>query len=497
MVTDKQVRRLFEMKNKVDHLYQAADLAGMSVKTARKYLKTGKLPSQLKADHTWKTRKDDFEDIWGWIEGFLKDDENIIEAKSLFETLQRQYPGKYQDGQLRTFQRRIKQWRALHGRGQEVFFPQVYRPGQWAESDFTSMNSIGITIHSIPFEHMIYHFVLCYSNWEAGTICFSESYEALSYGIQNALWALGGVPCCHRTDNLRAAVNPVGNPDVYNDNYKALSMYYGFESEKTQPNCPHENGDIEQRHHRFKRAVEQALIIRGSRDFNSRQDYDKFLKGLFDQLNSGRQQRLKEELEVLRRLPERRLEDFRRLYCRVSQASTIRVLKNTYSLHSRLIGETAEVRIYAEYIEIWYAQRKIEQLDRIRGENNHSIDYRHVIDTLVRKPGAFEHYRYKQDMFPSSLFRAAYDILCGHHGIKDASKQYLKILQLAAGSSESLVNNILRFLIDKHQPIDADQIKQMIEDNMKPPEVTDIQIEDVDLAGYDDLLEHDKELLIV
>jgi len=153
--------------------------------------------------------------------------------------------------------------------------------------------------------------------------------------------------------------------------------------------------------------------------------------------------------------------------------------------------------IYAEYIEIWYAQRKIEKLIRIRGENNHTIDYRHVIDTLVRKPGAFENYRYRQDMFPTSLFRTAYDILCGHYGIKHGSKQYLKILQLAASYNESLVNNILRFLIDKNQPIDANEIKQMIEDDMKPPEITDLQIEDVDLAGYDDLLEYDKELLIV
>jgi hypothetical protein len=496
MVTDKQVRRLFEMQNKVKYLYQLADSAGMSPKTARKYLKANKLPSQLRTEHTWRTHENPFEEIWDWVEGFLNNNQDI-EAKSFFVSLQRQYPGKYQDGQLRTFQRRIKQWRALHGRGQEVFFPQVYQPGHWAESDFTRMNPIGITIHGIPFEHMIYHFVLCYSNWETGTICFSESYESLSYGIQNALWTLGGVPRYHRTDNLTAAVNPVGSPDVYNDSYKALSMHYGFESEKTQPRCPHENGDIEQRHYRFKRAVEQALIIRGSKDFNSQQDYERFLKGLFDQLNSGRQQRLREEADVLRMLPERRLEDFRRLECRVSQASTIRVLKNTYSLHSRLIDEMVEVRIYAEYIEIWYAQRKIEKLIRIRGENNHTIDYRHVIDTLVRKPGAFENYRYRQDMFPTSLFRTAYDILCGHCGIKHGSKQYLKILQLAASYNESLVNNILRFLIDKNQPIDANEIKQMIEDDMKPPEITDLQIEDVDLAGYDDLLEYDKELLIV
>jgi hypothetical protein len=190
MVSDRQIRRLLKMQNKVKYLYQLADLAGMSTKTARKYLKTGKLPSQLKAEHTWKTRKDPFEEVWSWVEEFLKDNEGI-EAKSFFETLQKMYHGRFQDGQLSTFQRRIKQWKALKGPGQEVFFPQVYKPSEWAESDFTNMNSIRITINGIPFEHMIYHFVLCYSNWETGTICISESYESLSNGLQNALWKLG------------------------------------------------------------------------------------------------------------------------------------------------------------------------------------------------------------------------------------------------------------------------------------------------------------------
>jgi hypothetical protein len=289
----------------------------------------------------------------------------------------------------------------------------------------------------------------------------------------------------------------VGNPEVFNDNYKALCLHYGLDSAKIQPDCPNENGDVEQSHYRFKRAVEQALIIRGSRDFAGREDYEKFLDGLFKQLNSGRQEHLAEELKIIGQLPAKRLEGFRRLHCRVSRASTISVLKNTYSLHSRLIGEAVEVRIYADYLEVWYAQRRIETLQRLRGENNHTINYRHVIDTLVRKPGAFENYRYKQDMFPTSQFRIAYDILIGQLGIKAANKQYLKILELAAKQNEALVNDILRFLIDQNQSINAERVKQMIEEDMKPPEITDVHIEEIDIAFYDDLLEYDKELLLV
>ncbi len=495
MVTDEQVRRLFTMKNRYQYLYQAADAAGMSTQTARKYLQSGVLPGQCHPLHDWATHEDAFADDWPWAEDFLRTNSGV-EAKSLFEALQRQYPGKYPDGQLRTFQRRVKQWKALYGPGQEVFFPQIYHPGEWCESDFTRMNTLGITICGIPFPHMLYHFVLCLSNWETVSICFSESYESLSAGLQNALWKLGGIPRYHKTDNLTSAVNKVGHPDVFTANYQGLADHYGFTSCKTQPAHPNENGDVEQRHHRLKRAVEQALILRGSRDFNSRQEYELFLENLLDQLNAGRSEHLAEELKALRRLPTRRHEDFTRDKCRVSRFSTIRVLKNSYSVHSRLIGETVDVRIYADHIEVWYAQRRIELLPRLRGENGHSIDYRHVIDTLVRKPGAFENYCYKDNLFPTSQFRIAYDILRHQQGIKQANKQYLKILELAAKENQTVVNEALRFLINHADGIDFDAINQMVKMEQQPPAVTDVFIGDIDITGYDCLLESAEALLV-
>ncbi len=337
MVKDKQVRRLFAMKNKCKTLYQLADKAGISTKTARKYLKTGVLPSQCQAIHDWPTHPDAFAGDWPWVEEFLKNNSGL-ESKSLFEALQREYPGKYQDSELRTFQRRVKQWKALSGPAQEVFFPQIYKPGQWCESDFTRMNKLGITICGIPFIHMLYHFVLCLSNWETVTVCFSESYESLSAGIQNALWKLGGIPRYHRTDNLTCAVNKVGNPEEFTANYQGLANHYGFQSCKIQPHCPNENGDIEQRHHRLKRAVEQALILRGSRDFNSRKDYEMFLEKLLDQLNTGRTKLLAEELKVLRQLPTRRHEDFTRDKCRVSRGLRSEFLR-TAILFTAGLGE--------------------------------------------------------------------------------------------------------------------------------------------------------------
>jgi transposase len=496
MVKDVQVRMLMKLTNQEELLKTAAAKVGMSEKTARKYRTSGKLPSQCKVIHDWRTRTDPLDpDDWHWAEEILQNNDGI-EAKTLFEVLQREHPGKYQDGQLRTFQRRVKLWRALKGPGNEIFFPQVYYPGEWCESDFTWMNSLGITINGIPFDHMLYHFVLCYSNWEAGTVCFSESYESLSAGLQNALWKLGGVAKYHRTDNLTSAVNPVGNPEVFTANYQGLARHYGFESHKIQPRCPHENGDIEKRHDRLKKTVDQALMLRGSRDFASREDYEQFLEKLFEQLNSGRKERLKEELAVLRRLPRKRHDDYTEIQCKVTRFSTIRVLKNSYSQHSRLIGEAVKARVHADHIEVWYAQRRIDVLPRLRGENGHCINYRHVIDWLVRKPGAFENYRYKDDLFPTSQFRIAYDLLCSEHGSKRGNKHYLKILKLAAHESQTLVNESLRFLINRSDRIDADLVEAMVQSGLQPPAVTDVEVEPVDLRIYDQLLDYQEVLTV-
>lgn len=496
MVTDSQVRMLMKLVNQEKLLKTAAAKAGMSETTARKYRKSGTLPSQCKVIHDWRTRTDPLDpDDWRWAEEVLENNDGI-EAKTLFEVLQREQPGKYQDGQLRTFQRRVKLWRALKGPGNEVFFPQVYTPGEWGESDFTRMKPLGVTINGIPFDHMLYHFVLCYSNWESGTICFSESYESLSAGLQNALWKLGGVPKYHRTDNLTSAVNPVGNPEVFTANYQGLAKHYGFESHKIQPGCPNENGDIEKRHDQLKKTVDQALMLRGSRDFACRDDYEQFLQKLFDQLNSGRRERLKEELVLLYRLPRKRHDDYTEIECKVTRFSTIRVLKNSYSQHSRLIGERVKARVYADHIDVWYAQRRIEVLPRLRGENGHHINYRHVIDWLVRKPGAFENYRYKDDLFPTSLFRIAYDLLCSEHGSKQGNKHYLKILKLAAHESQTLVNESLRFLINRSDQIDSDIVEAMVKSGLQPPAVTDVEVEPVDLRIYDQLLEYQEVLTV-
>ncbi len=488
MVTDQQVRRLRMLIKTEKTKATAAAKAGMDEKTAGKYLKNEQLPSQCRTEPTWRTREDPFEGVWEEIKQKLTVNPGL-EAKTLFDALQRDKPGKFSDGQLRTLQRRIKVWRATEGPSKEVFFPQKHSPGQLCASDFTNMNELQITIGGQSFEHLMYHFVLTYSNWETGTICFSESYESLSEGLQNALWELGGVAQRHRTDRMSAAVHKECNPEEFTTRYRELLQHYGLTGEKTRADHANENGDIEQRHYRFKNALDQALRMRGSRDFTDRQHYESFLQKLFAQLNAGRKKRLGEELKVLKRLPERRLDDCKKERVKVGPSSTIRVLCNTYSVHSRLIGQWVDARIYAGHIEIWYAQRKVEALPRIKGRCKHRICYRHIIDWLVRKPGAFDNYRYRDDLFPGTCFRIAYDCLRSRHDSPVANRQYVKILHLAATESQDRVESVLQQMLNTAEPVAFETVKEKLFSDRRYYAVKEVDIQPVDLLTYDSLFE--------
>ena len=486
MVTDKQVRKLMKLTQREKTKSIAATKSGMDEKTARKYLRAGQLPSQLKKLYNWRTREDPFEKDCEAVEKQLGLNPGF-EAKTLFEELQRKHPGAYSEGQLRTFQRKVKQWRCLNGSGKEIYFTQKHRPGELCQSDFTHMVKLGITIQGERFDHLIYHLVLPYSNWESGTICFSESYESLSEGFQNAIWELGGVPRKHQTDSLSAAVRKPNNQEEFTDRYSALLRHYKIKGQKTNPSKPNENGSIEQRHNRFKKALEQSLLLRGGRDFQSRKKYADYLKKLFEQLNKGRGKRFLEEINQLRLLPKARLESVKRLKLRVGKSSTIRVNHNVYSVNSRLIGEQVNVRLYVDKLEIWYAQTKVEEIPRLKGVEKHRIDYRHIISWLVRKPGAFTNYIYREDMFPSHMFRMAYDMIDKKHPTK-VNKEYLKILHLAARESQSKVESIIAHLLEKGEDITVKNVEELLEINEEILRPKDVEIAAINLEDYDNLL---------
>ena len=248
-----------------------------------------------------------------------------------------------------------------------------------------------------------------------------------------------------------------------------------------------ENGDVEQSHHRFKQALDQALMLRGSRDFAGRGEYETFVGELIDQLNAGRRQRLTEELAVLHSLPDHRYESCQRFDVRVDSGSLIHVDRNAYSVTSRLIREKVEVRLYVEHLEVWYAQRLVERLPRLRGRKRHRVSYRHIIDWLIRKPGAFEQYRYREDLFPTSRFRMAYDSLKQTHGDR-ASKAYLNILYLAARETETGTDEALRHLFNEGQPISFEAVEALVRHGQEIPSATTVTVGPVDLVGYDTLM---------
>ena len=486
-VTDAQVKEVRLNLNKGGSLLMAAMKAGMDRKTARKYRDLGQLPSEAQTPHTWRTRPDPLLEVWPSLEELLQR-EPALQAKTLVEWLQREYPGQDWQRQRRTVERRVRQWKAEHGPAKEVFFSQVHEPGRLGSSDFTHMESLGVTMQGQPFPHLVYHFVLTYSNWEDVTLCFSESFASLSAGLQNALWELGGVPQRHRTDRMTLAVHHDGNPEQYTARYQALMGHYGVAAEATNAYSGHENGDCEQSHRRFKEALEQELLLRGSRDFASREEYWQFVRALVARRNASRAEKFREEEARLRPLPGRRLETLERQRVKVSQGSTIQVKKNTYSVPARLIGEWVEARLGAEIIEVWYAGSLVQTMARLRGQSKHRIDYRHVIGWLVRKPGAFARYVYREDLYPTVTYRRAYDALQLQQPGR-ADREYVRLLHLAAQEGEARVEEALAKLLDQGQPVSEQAVRTLLGNNTPLSVAAQVTVPAVDLRLYDALLE--------
>jgi len=490
MITDGQVLELRRLLNKGVSLAASARMTVMDEKTARDYRDDQRLPSQRKKPRDYRTRVDPFEDVWDEIQARLEA-EPRLQAKTLFCCLQEKYPGQFPDSTRRTFERRVSKWRSLSGPGKPVMFEQVHHPGRLAASDFTVMNDLGVTIAGLRFDHTLFHCVLTYSNVESVSLCFSESFEALSAGIQKAFWEFGGVPKRHRTDSLSAAVNNHSDRKTHTARYQALMDHYGSQPEKTNARCANENGDVESSNGHFKNRVDQALMLRGSRDFSSREDYLSFLQDLVAKTNQHRQGRFAEEQEFLARLPGHRLDTDERLSgIRVAKSSTIRVRTNRYSVPSRLIGQQVDVQIAAEFIEVTHQGVFIQRMPRLIGSGGASINYRHVIDSLVRKPGAFENYKYREELFPTSYFRMAYDRLLETHSQKVADKTYLKLLELAAHESQDAVHDALRLKIQSGASIDVDEIRLLVAKAAEIPLATCVELEPPLLSEFDCLLDH-------
>lgn len=494
-VTDAQARKLMEEMSKHGRIGKAAMKAGMHRQTARKYVEAGELPSTMIAPRDWRTRIDPFEEHWPDIEARLRATPGL-EAKTLFELLEEAHPGRYAPGQLRTLQRRVKRWRAASGPEREVVIAQQHRPGEAAQTDFTSTGELAVTIAGQLFTHLLCVLVLPYSNWQWATVCASESIAAIRRGVQRALFQLGRVPRYHQTDCSTAATHRIPDGQAhcfedgkrpFNEAYLVLMRHYGMTPRTTEVGAKEQNGDVEAGHGALKRRLEQALLVRGSRDFESAEAWQAFVDGVLRKINTARGKRVAEDLAAMRQLDVAKLPEYVEEEVRVSEWSTVRVRHNAYSVPSRLIGEWVRVHVYEDRIEVRFADEIQLACERLLGRNGRRIDYRHVIWSLVRKPGGFARYVYREEMFPSLAFREAYDAIQAARPGTKGDLEYLRILHLAASTMESDVVTALALLKMGGKSITADAVRELVT-TPAPVDVPALVSAPIDLAEYDALL---------
>lgn len=489
-ITDQQVLLFRRLRRQGLTQDVAAAKSGMTAKTARNY-EVGSLPSQIKQPRGWRTRKDPFETSWSSVvEPLLVNDEKgELRATTILEQLKARYPDEYTDKELRSLQRRLREWRALRGPEKEVFFPQVHQPGREAQLDFTHATELGVTIASEPLRHLFFELILTYSGYRYVQIAYSENFESLSDGLQAGFWAFGGVPTrvCH--DSLSAATHELKktNGRALTPRFAALLEHYQAQSRRVNVRRANENGVVESGHRTLKSALSQALIIRGNSDFATLALYLAFVADVVAALNGRCDARFREEQAELRPLPTAKIPSFTDFDVRVSRWSIIRVVTQVYSVPSRLVEHKVTVRLHPSEVEIIYNGQSVERFQRLHGRGVHRIDYRHLIASLVRKPGAFENYRYREELFPSLTFRKAYDAFKASRGER-GHVDYLQTLYLAARTMEADVESALEILLEAGTPFDFAKVQALA--SPPPPQIEELVPPlQPDLEDYDGLLE--------
>ena len=487
MVTDQQVillrRRIMEGKTQ----QASAATAGMSARSARRWQR-GPLSSEKKK-RSWRTRPDAFSEVWEEeiVPLLRRDAREKLQATVLLEWLDERYPGRFNASHLRTLQRRLRDWRALNGPDREVYFEQEHPPGREAQMDFTHCDSLEVTIGGEPFEHMLFEFILSHSGWRYAQVCFSETFAALVSGLQGALWELGAVPEVVRSDNLGAATHDLKDGRDFNGRYKAILDHYGLKATRTNSYSAHENGVAEQGHRRLKDAVAQELILRGSADFESVEQYAKFVRGIVDKRNRLVREKVASEYPHLRALPPAPVPEYVSYSSRVRKWSTIRVDSRTYSVPSRLIGVMVDVRLYTDHVEVYYKGRLVESMERIRGKRGARIDYRshyRIAGAQARcvRPLPFQGANVSYAHLPAGVRR---DVRLEGRASRRGLRAHL--LHLAATTMECEVEMALRRLLESRVRFDYAVVRQLAAP--ASPEIPEVELScEVDLGVYDRLL---------
>lgn len=478
-ITQQQVKLYMQTRKRGKTQKIAAAQTGFSERSARNIEKRGF--TEARPSHSWRTRKDPFEAVWDVEVIPLLEKNPHLQAQTILAKLQEDHPDQYPGSKLRTLQRRVREWLAISGPEKEIIFRQNHPPGWQGMSDFTCGNLLRVTLREEVFDHLFYHYRLVFSKWEAVFVVIGgESFTALSEGLQNALWLCGGVPQTHRTDSLSAAYKNCTDKEKedYTADYLALCAHYQIEPTRNNKGVAHENGAIESSHGDLKNRVDQALMLRGSRDFSSIVEYKQFIQDITTRHNGRIHKRYLEELGYLKDLPEHKTTDFKEERIRVTSSSTIKVRDIIYSVPSRLIGMTIKVHIYDDRLECFVGGDFVVTLERKRRrkERVHQINYKHVISSLSRKPQAFRNYIYQEELFPTLAFRQTWERLDQELDGRDACREYVKILEEAAKENqESIVNQFLEEQLSKNVLPRVEDVRKLLGKTGRSPKLIPIE----------------------
>lgn len=492
-VNEQQVGVYMLSRNEGKTQVTASAKAGISARSGRRIDK-GEVKHREKRPRYWRTRKDPFADVWeNEIVPMLKN-APPLSPQTLFEYLQKKFPGRYPDSKKRTFQRRVKAWKAICGADKEVMFLQDQQVGRMGLSDFTLLKDVEITIKGEPFNHLLYHFRLAFSGWcDVKVILGGESYTALAEGLQNALWKLGGIPDEHRSDSLSAAYrNKSKNAaEDMTHRYEALCAHYGMASTRNNRGKGHENGSIESPHGHLKRRIRQALLLRASHDFDSIAGYQQWIDEITKEINERKQDRIEVERHHLNPLPLTRTSDYTEKVVRVTTSSTISVGRVLYTVPSRLIGESLRLHIFDDHVDGFVGTSNAVTLPRVYApDSNHRarcIDYRHVIGSLERKPQAFRYSQIRNDLLPDDRYRMIWQWLDQKLESRAACKMIVGILALAnrSGCEHELGDYLIIQKQDNRMPTLHALQERFGKKNIEIPLV---EVKSVSASDYDQLL---------
>ena len=470
----------------------AAAKAGFSTATAYRIEADPRLPSHKQKPRE-RRRPDPLVDVWeGEIVPMLAAAPGL-RAVAVFEEICRRHP-QLATGVRRTLERRIARWRALHGPSRDVMFRQEHPPGRMGLSDFTDMAALGVTIAGEPLAHRLYHFRLAFSGFAHGHVVLGgESFVALAEGLQNALWALGGVPQQHRSDSLSAAFRNLAREaqDDLTRRYEELCVHYGMTPSRNNPGIAHENGAIESAHGHLKKTIEDELLLRGSRDFADLAAYRRFIDEVIGRRNARNRKSITIERAALKPLPERRTADYEEVRVVVTSSGGFILRRVFYSVPSRLIGHRLNVHLYDDRLDCFLGATQILTLQRARppqGSNKrgHVVDYRHVIHALRKKPMALLTLVYRDQLFPHRAYARAFAALIATQSEKHACRTMVGVLALAHDRAcEAELADAIDAVLDAGGLPDLDSLRR----RFKPDRAIfpDVAVALVPLSTYDEL----------